>query len=180
MMDKEIRSLGTLRAVSLGKVGGHAAVFNSESQDLGGFVEIIRPGAFSDSLRRGINVRALYHHSDLSLLGTTQAGTLKLREDDTGLAFELELPDTTPGRDVGVLVDRGDISGCSFAFRVAEGGERWEERNGKIVRELLKVDLSEVTLTHDPAYLDTTVARRSLSSRTPAKSLHALWLETIR
>lgn len=177
-MEIEIRSHGGLRAVSPGKVGGHAAVFNSESQDLGGFVEVIRPGAFAESLRQGLNIRALYHHSDLSLLGTTQAGTLRLREDDTGLAFELDLPDTSYGRDVGVLVDRGDIGGCSFGFRVAEGGDRWEERGGKLVRELLKVDLLEVTVTSEPAYRDTSVARRSLPVR--SFDLRRLWLDTIR
>lgn len=184
-MDLEIRSYGGLRAVSPGKVGGHAAVFNSESADLGGFVEVIRPGAFADALRRGRNIRALYHHSDLSLLGTTQAGTLRLREDDTGLAFEVDLPDTSYGNDVGVLVDRGDIAGCSFGFRTPPDGDRWERRGDRLIRELVKVDLVEVTLTHDPAYRDTTVARRSVEQHAgmrrwlEAYCPRKLWLETV-
>lgn len=183
-MDLEIRSHGGLRAVSPGKVGGHAAVFNSESTDLGGFVEIIRPGAFAESLRRGRNIRALYHHNDLSLLGTTQAGTLRLREDDTGLAFEVDLPDTSYGNDVGVLVERGDIAGCSFGFRVAEGGDRWEQRGNRLIRELVEVDLVEVTLTHDPAYADTTVAMRSNPNRYQFFTVggcdpRSRWLETV-
>lgn len=184
-MEIEIRSHGGLRAISAGKVGGHAAVFNRESIDLGGFVEVIRPGAFTESLRGKRSIRALYHHNDLSLLGTTQAGTLRLREDDTGLAFEVDLPDTSYGNDVGVLVDRGDIAGCSFGFRVAAGGDRWERRGGKLVRELVNVELTEVTLTHDPAYRDTTVARRSAMQYAPTGTfahqlgLHAAWLETV-
>lgn len=185
-MEIEIRSHGGLRAISAGKVGGHAAVFNRESADLGGFVEVIRSGAFAESLRRGRNIRALYHHNDLSLLGTTQAGTLRLREDDTGLAFEVDLPDTSYGNDVGVLVDRGDIAGCSFGFRVPAGGDRWEQRGGgKFLRELVNVELIEVTLTHDPAYRDTSVARRHAMQYAPTGTLahslglHAAWLETV-
>ncbi|KWD74344.1 HK97 family phage prohead protease [Burkholderia ubonensis] len=177
-MDFEIRSGDGLRALSRGKVGGYAARFNSPSCDLGGFTEIIRPGAFASSLRAGLNIRALYHHDDLSLLGTTQAGTLRLREDDSGLAFELDLPDTSYGRDVAVLVERGDIAGCSFGFRVEANGDFWEERAGAVVRELRAVHLHEITLTHDPAYRDTTVAKRSMPGTRP-RDLRALWLETL-
>jgi HK97 family phage prohead protease len=184
-MEIEIRSGEGLRALSRGKVGGYAARFNSASADLGGFTEIIRPGAFAASLRAGVNIRALYHHDDLSLLGTTQAGTLRLREDDSGLAFELDLPDTSYGNDVGVLVERGDIAGCSFGFRVAAGGDRWEQRSNGLVRELLTVDLHEVTLTHDPAYRDTSVAVRSMprgvgGAGADVLAVTRLWLETIR
>ncbi|TFI09897.1 HK97 family phage prohead protease [Thiopseudomonas sp. 4R-3cl] len=140
---------------------GYCAVFNSEA-NLGQFSEVIRQGAFRDTLAAGHNVRALYHHDGSALLGTTRGGTLKLREDAKGLAFELALPDTTHGRDLAILVDRGDVAGCSFGFRVKEGGDRWEMRGQTMVRELLAVDLVEVTLTSDPAYSDTTVALRSM------------------
>ena len=175
----EIRSNGTLSAK--GKtLTGYAAVFNSEA-NLGDFHELIRPGAFAKSLATGSNIRALYHHQGNALLGTTQGGTLKLKEDAHGLAFELALPDTSHGRDLAVLVDRGDVSGCSFGFRVSPGGDRWEQRGGKTIRELLAVDLMEVTLTADPAYQDTTVAMRS---RPQPKSFwetdpRRAWMETV-
>lgn len=174
----EIRSNGTLSAK--GKtLSGYAAVFNSEAV-LGDFTEVIRQGAFAKSLATGSNIRALYHHQGDALLGTTQGGTLKLREDAHGLAFTLDLPDTTHGRDLAVLVDRGDIQGCSFGFRVAPGGDRWEQRAGQMVRELLSVDLMEITLTADPAYQDTSVAMRS-KPRTSYVNDHALlWLETCK
>lgn len=173
----EIRSQGTLTAK--GKtLSGYAAVFNSEA-NLGDFQELIRPGAFAKSLATGSNIRALYHHQGNALLGTTKGGTLKLREDAHGLAFELALPDTSHGRDLAILVDRGDVSGCSFGFRVAPGGERWEHRGAQLVRELLAVDLEEVTLTHDPAYQDTTVAMRSKPHRQTHVDLNALWLQTV-
>jgi uncharacterized protein len=177
----EIRSHGTLSAK--GKtLTGYAAVFNSEA-NLGDFQELIRPGAFAKSLATGSNVRALYHHQGDALLGTTKGGTLQLREDAHGLAFTLSLPDTSHGRDLAVLVDRGDVSGCSFGFRVAPGGDRWEQRGKQMVRELLNVELSEVTLTSDPAYADTTVAMRSLHDARRDEYFsgnNVLWLETIR
>ena len=98
----EVRSTGELRSDGK-KLHGYAAIFNSET-DLGGFVEVIRNGAFRKSLESGSNIRALYHHQGDALLGTTRGGTLKLKEDAHGLAFELALPDTTHGRDLAILV----------------------------------------------------------------------------
>ena len=173
----ELRGHGTLQAT--GKtLHGYAAVFNSEA-NLGTFSEVIRPGAFAKSLATGSNIRALYQHDGTALLGTTRGGTLQLREDAKGLAFTLALPDTSHGRDLAVLVDRGDVAGCSFGFRVNPGGDRWEERGSTMVRELLDVDLAEITLTSDPAYQDTSVALRSM----PVVSfwdLNAAWLETCK
>ena len=171
----EIRSNGTLSAT--GKtLTGYAAVFNSEAV-LGDFSEVIRQGAFAKSLATGSNIRALYQHQGDALLGTTRGGTLRLREDARGLAFELALPDTSHGKDLAILVGRGDVAGCSFGFRVAPGGDRWEQRGATLVRELLNVDLVEITLTSDPAYQDTTVAMRSRRSDVCTDS-RRLWIET--
>ena len=172
----ELRGHGTLKATGNKTLTGYAAVFNSEAV-LGDFSEVIRQGAFAKSLATGSNIRALYHHDGTALLGTTRGGTLKLREDAHGLAFELALPDTTHGRDLAILVDRGDVAGCSFGFRVRDGGDRWEQRGGQLVRELLDVDLVEITLTADPAYQDTTVAMRSRPAAL-SRDLNLLWLET--
>ena len=172
----EIRGHGTLR--SNGKrLHGYAAVFNSEAV-LGDFTEVIRQGAFAKSLATGSNIRALYQHQGDALLGTTRGGTLQLREDAKGLAYELALPDTTHGRDLAVLVERGDVSGCSFGFRVREGGDSWQQRGAQLVRELRDVELVEITLTADPAYADTSVALRSRPATAPP-SLARLWLETV-
>ena len=171
----EIRSNGTLSAT--GKtLTGYAAVFNSEAV-LGDFSEVIRQGAFAKSLATGSNIRALYQHQGDALLGTTRGGTLQLREDAKGLAFELALPDTSHGKDLAILVGRGDVAGCSFGFRVAPGGERWEQRGATLVRELIDVELVEITLTSDPAYQDTTVAMRSRSANVCTDS-RRLWIET--
>lgn len=177
-MSLEVRSTAGLSVSSPGKLTGYAAIFNSEAR-IGDFVEIVRRGAFAKTLTAGGNIRALWHHQHDALLGTTRSGTLKLLEDAHGLRFELALPDTSHGRDLAVLVERGDVAGCSFGFRVPEGGDRWEQRGGQLVRELLTVDLFEVTLTHDPAYADTSVAKRSRPHQQAYVDLNARWLETV-
>lgn len=173
----ELRAFGTLEAN--GKtLTGYAAVFNTEAA-LAGFSEVIRPGAFAKTLAMGSNVPALWHHKSDALLATTRAKTLLLREDDKGLAFKMTLPDTTHGRDLAALVERGDVAGCSFGFVVRPGGERWSKTSGKLVRELLALDLKEITLTHDPAYADTSVALRSRDALIAAADTRKLWIETV-
>lgn len=174
----ELRGHGTLKATGNKTLTGYAAVFNSEAV-LGDFSEVIRQGAFAKSLATGSNIRALYHHDGTALLGTTRGGTLKLKEDAHGLAFELALPDTTHGKDLAILVDRGDVAGCSFGFKVRDGGDRWEQRGAQLVRELLDVDLVEITLTSDPAYQDTTVAMRSRPHQQGFVDLNRAWMETV-
>jgi HK97 family phage prohead protease len=176
----EIRSGGDLRAISPGKLAGYAAVYNSQSQDLGGFVERILPGAFKRSLTKPDNIRALLEHDQQRLLGRVGSRTLSLNEDTKGLYFEITLPDTSYARDLGVLVERGDISGCSFGFRVPDGGDHWDMRSGQLTRDLLLVDLHEITITSNPAYLDTTVAKRSMEDWQQSQlSADIRWLETL-
>lgn len=163
----ERRAAIELRAAGDGKsprLAGYAAVFDSPSADLGGFVEIIRPGAFTRSLAGSDrDPLALVQHMPHLVLGRRSAGTLRLAEDQRGLAFEIDPPDTQAARDLMVSVQRGDIRGASFAFTVPPGGDSWEARGDTVVRTLRDVDLLEVTVTANPAYSDTTVALRALA-----------------
>ena len=160
-------------------ITGYAAVFNSITT-IGDFTEVIRSGAFTQALTGGKNIKALYHHQPEAILGTTQAGTLKLEQDAHGLRFEIALPDTTTGNDLAVLVERGDVAGCSFGFSVRDGGEVWTDANGAILRELTDLDLMEITLTADPAYSDTQVAIRSKQEKTHSnKRMAKLYLEAL-
>ncbi len=160
----ELRAAGDHKSPRL---AGYAAVYDSTSQDLGGFVEIIRPGAFARSLQSNAHdPLALVHHMPHLVLGRRSVGTLRLSEDHRGLAFEIDPPDTTAARDLLVSVQRGDVRGASFAFTVPAGGDRWEVRGDRVVRELRDVDLHEITITAAPAYVDTSVALRSLGSLT--------------
>lgn len=144
------------------RIVGYAALFNSRSADLGGFEEVIAPGAFKDAIA-GSDIRSLFNHDPNLVLGRVKAGTLRVEEDDRGLKIENDLPDTQVGRDLLVSMNRGDVDQMSFAFRIAQGGDVWEERDGSVVRTITKVaemfDVSPVTY---PAYPDTSVAVRRL------------------
>jgi uncharacterized protein len=144
------------------KIGGLAARYNVPSEDLGGFREIISPGAFTASLATNPDVVALYQHDPSDILGRTRSGSLRLRETDQGLAFECDLPDTQLGRDVFSLVKRGDLSECSFAFTT--DAEDYSAKDGQRVRELQAVSLHDVSVVTFPAYPDTSVAVRSMQN----------------
>ncbi|SIS87728.1 HK97 family phage prohead protease [Phaeovulum vinaykumarii] len=174
--DIERRAL-ELRAVEGGRIEGYAAVFNSPSHDLGGFVETIAPGAFAASLKRGDDVLALFHHDTRAVLGRSKAGTLRLKEDGKGLFFALDVANTSAGRDVLESVGRGDITGASFGFRAIR--DRWNHATKPATRELLEVELLDVTITPSPAYPATVVARRSLDVADEARR-RALYLDHLR
>ena len=138
---------------------GYAAVFGKESVDFGGWVEIIAPGAFANSLKTS-DVRALVNHDSNLLLGRTPK-TLRMSEDDKGLRFTVDLPNTQTARDTAESIDRGDITGCSFAFTTKE--DSWRQEDDREVRTLVEVDtLFDVGPVVYPAYPDTSVAARSL------------------
>ena len=149
-----------LRAADGVKVAkGYAAVFNTKA-DIGGyFTETILPGAFAETLRTS-DVRALVDHDSGRVIGRSAAKTLRLSEDERGLSVEIDLPDTTDGRDLAVQLERGDISGMSFGFRVTH--DEWDESGPVPARTIHKVDLFEVSAVAFPAYDDTTLALRSL------------------
>jgi HK97 family phage prohead protease len=142
------------------KIKGYAAVFDRWSEDLGGFREIIRKGAFSKTVSKA-DVRALFNHDPNYVLGRTKSGTLALTEDDKGLAIEISPPDAQWARDLMVSISRGDISQMSFGFRVPKNGDKWTEENGKTMRELLEVELFDVSPVTFPAYPQTSVGVRS-------------------
>lgn len=143
------------------KIRGHAAIFNELSVDLGGFREKIDPGAFAKSILED-DVRALWNHNADMVLGRNKSGTLKLTEDERGLAIEIDPPDTQLGRDVMCLMQRGDVTQMSFGFTVPEGGERWEMMGGVAIRTLTAVNLFDVSPVTYPAYEGTDVAARSV------------------
>ena len=140
------------------RIEGYAATFGHEA-DLGAFRERIKRGAFRDALQG--DVLALLDHDAGKVLGRTRTGTLELREDDRGLAFTLQLPDTAAGRDVLALAERGDLGGMSFGFKVPAGGESWEGE----LRTLNTIDLKEISVVSAwPAYEGTEIALRSRQS----------------
>lgn len=143
----------------VGKLTGYAAVFNSEADIGPDFREIIAPGAFTQTLKTG-DIRALVDHDSGRLIGRTANKTLRLVEDERGLKVEIDLPETSDGRDVKALVERGDMDGMSFGFIVRH--DEWDETNDIPTRTIHEVDLREVSAVTFPAYPDTSLAMRSL------------------
>ncbi|MCZ8310939.1 MAG: HK97 family phage prohead protease [Magnetospirillum sp.] len=167
-MDREIRAwavsgLGLeTRADKAPMLRGHAALFDTLSEDLGGFREKIARGAFAEAVGRD-DVRFLVNHEGLPL-ARTASKTLRLAEDARGLAFEADLDPADP--DVARLmpkIARGDLTQMSFAFHVMPDGQDWgQDTDGTVVRTVKKVRLSDVSVVTFPAYTATDVARRSL------------------
>ena len=139
---------------------GYAAVFNSDSEPLP-FIERIAPGAFKKSLKGRNTIKMYMNHDSSMLLASTRSKTLRLQEDSKGLLVEADLPDTTVGRDLSVLMKRGDVDSMSFGFSVPAGGDKWSDDG--MTRELRQVRLHEVSVvTGFPAYKATSASVRSL------------------
>lgn len=159
--------LRAIRAAEGGKVTleGYAAVYEQKSEPIyGSFYEVVKRGAFKSALDGIDDVRALFDHDSAMVLGRTKAKTLRLSDDDHGLKVSIDLPDTSFARDLATSIERGDISQMSFGFSVVE--ERWgtEKTIDGIwmdVRELLKVELFDVSPVTYPAYPQTEIALRS-------------------
>jgi uncharacterized protein len=148
-----------------GKIGGIAAPYydgrdGTEYQLWRDTYERYAPGAFADAIAGQNDVRALKNHDDSILLGRTTSGTLRLWDSPEGLRYEVDLPDTTGGRDVAIEIQRGDMTGSSIGFTVLE--EKWESRSdGAEVRTILKAKLWDVSPVTYPAYAATQVSTRS-------------------
>lgn len=168
-MELERRFLTSeLRAVETDKgkrIIGYAAVFNSLSEDLGGFQEVIEPGAFAEAVVKD-DVRALYNHDPAMVLGRNKAGTLALAEDEVGLRYEVQPPETGYARDLLVSMERGDVDQSSFGFMALEDEWRQPGPGQPLpVRVLKRVKLFDVSPVTFPAYPATSVAVRDMALR---------------
>ncbi len=150
------------------RLTGHAAVFNTDTaigpEDNPYWIERIAPGAFRSAIL-GDDVRALFNHNPDIVLGRNVAATLRMQEDNIGLACEILPPDTQAARDVMTLIERGDVSQMSFGFMVRTGGQMWEEMPDGVIRRTIKdvilFDVSPVTFA---AFPTTDIALREARS----------------
>lgn len=135
--------------------------YDKESEDLGGFTEVIRRGAFDGSLKNG-DIRCLWSHNMQYVLGRSAANTLKLEDRQEGLYFECLLPGTAWAEDLYRSIDRKDVPGVSFGFVAKQ--DRWTHENNKLsLRELLDVELFEISVgVAFPAYPDAEANTRAL------------------
>lgn len=157
------------RDQSAPRIVGHASVFNQEVEIGRWWREKVAPGAFHRAVAED-DVRALFNHDANIVLGRNRAGTLKLSEDEIGLAYDIIPPDTQAARDLLVSIERGDVSQSSFGFRVRK--EQWDETQDPPLRTLLELELFDVSPVTFPAYPTTDVGLRSLEAwrkeKTPA------------
>ena len=140
------------------KIGGLGIPFGQWSEDLGGFREQILPGAFKASIETD-DIRSLFNHDSTFVLGRKSAGTLRLSEDDRGISYEVDVPNTTWARDLMESISRGDIRENSFAMFVTD--DVWEERDGEMRRTVRVAQLKEIGPQPFPAYPQSDVAVRA-------------------
>ncbi len=158
------------------RLEGYAALFGVRARIGDQFEEEIRQGAFTGSLTGSSDVLALVDHDPSRLLARTRSRTLRLAQDSRGLAFDLDVPETSEGRDVLALAERGDLGGMSFGFTVAPGGEA--RNNG--VRILQAVTLHEISVVKAwPAYQGTVVNARAMSAAPRRIALYRRYLEAL-
>lgn len=145
-----------------GTIVGYASVFGPLSGDLGCFRERIAPGAFTRALMKA-DCRGLVNHDPNMLIGRQKAKTLRLVEDQIGLRYEIDLPDSPLGHNTAESVTRKDLDGSSFSFTT--DADEWDYTGDVPIRTVTAVrDLYDVGPVAFPAYEDTSVALRSLET----------------
>lgn len=138
-------------------IAGHAAVFNQMSSDLGGWFEIMHPGAFANSIEVD-DIRALWNHDMNWVLGRNKAGTLRLEEDAVGLAIEVDPPEAQWARDLVESIRRGDVDQMSIGFWTQR--DEWRMEGTMVVRDVYEVKLFDVSPVTAAAYPQTDVGLR--------------------
>lgn len=153
------------------KLTGYAAIFDKDSENLGGFIEQIAPGAFADAIKIS-DVRGLYNHDSNYVLGRTKNKSLRLYEDKIGLRFYADmLPNDAISQGVVSRIARGDVSGCSFSFITQSDEWILPKKPGdtdlRIITKVKKLfDVGPVTY---PAYPDTSVSVLQERAKTPTE-----------
>ena len=144
-------------------IAGRAIPYGEWSDDLGGFREMISPGAFRESLADD-DIRCLYNHNPDIVLGRKSTGTLRLTESDRGVDYDVDInPDDHAAMSAVARIRRGDIDGNSFGFWVENReDESWEEKDGTLWRTVKRARLGELGPQAFPAYPQSDVQVRSL------------------
>jgi len=170
-MEREVRTFeivdSDLRATRRGRtIEGLGIVYGKLSQDLGGFREVIKPEAMAGVLETSDILVLMNHDESRGVLArsTNGQGSMEASNTNMGVKYVFEAPDTALGDEALSGVRRGDIRASSFAFTIAEGGDKWEKQPDETyLRTITKFDkIYDFSLVYRPAYQDTTVAVRSL------------------
>jgi HK97 family phage prohead protease len=170
-MEKEVRILNDdtaeIRAGENSRmVSGTGIVFNSESNDLGGFKEIIRPSAINNVLDKSDVLMLLNHNIGRGVLARSSKGkgSLKLVPTTKGVKYTFEAPAFALGDELIEGIKRGDIRGSSFSFTVTKDGETWEKRGGQNIRTISQFNaIYDISAVYRPAYPSTEIALRKMA-----------------
>ena len=152
------------------EIFGKAIPFDSPSLPIcGDFIEYIAPDAFDESLESNAEIMLLYAHDWSAPLARRSAGRLTLEKREDGIYFRATPPDTTRTQDLLKDIEAGNVKGNSFGFTVEK--DEWEtDESGRTVRRILRGTLFEISAVVDPAYPDTTLAKRSLDASNAARN----------
>jgi HK97 family phage prohead protease len=145
-------------------IAGYAAVFDTETRLWSDYSERVAPGAFTKTIAKD-DIRALWNHDPNFVLGRNKSGTLRLWEDEHGLAYEIIAPDTSWSKDLQTLIKRGDISQGSFGFNILKQSREIDEEKREITVTLEEVKLFDVSPVTYPAYPTTEVHVRTEGSK---------------
>ena len=149
---------------------GYAAVFDQQSEDMGGYRIVLRPGAFTRSLKNKSDIRMYLNHDDNIVLGSTRAKTLTLAQDDHGLRAVAKLPDNEWGRPVADAVARGDIHTMSIGFNSVPAKDEWSDDKSTLYKS--ELELHEVSpITSLAAFPQTSASVFALAERIEAEGL---------
>lgn len=180
---REVRNIPTeffIRETESGdlSIEGHFAVFNSVYEIAPGMSESIAPGAFSNTLDN--DIRALINHDTTLVLGRTKAGTLVLKQDDTGLWGHVDInPNDVDAMNLYNRVKRGDVDQCSFGFNIISEETDFRD-DGSVHWTMTDLDVHEVSVCTFPAYQETNVSARSEQKAEIIKRQNEAWKEKMK
>lgn len=182
-MEKEIRNLKSeVRNVNGRHIDGYAVRFNSMSEDMG-FFETIAPDAITEDTIKNSDVFALLNHESDKVLARSKngVGNLKLSIDKNGVKYSFDALNSPLGDEVLEYIRTGIITSSSFAFSIAENGDKWERRGGKDYRTITKIEkLYDVSPVFTPAYSSTSCSCRSYENFKKEKKMmkqYALYIK---
>lgn len=161
------------------KLIGYGIVYGQRTKIYSDLYEIIHPGAASDYLATNPDIRCALNHSMDHIFGRSKSGTASFVEDEFGVRYEVEPPDTQWSKDAMESIKRGDIDGSSFTFYVSEGNEKvTRQKDGSFLREIFKLDvIGEMGPVSYPAYEGTSAYARSLKDEYDSFAEHQRALE---
>ncbi|MGK5529355.1 HK97 family phage prohead protease [Streptomyces sp. URMC 129] len=154
---------------------GRAIIYDSLSEDMGGWRERIMPGAATRTLAANPDVRFLINHDPNLLLARTAAGTATLSEDDAGVMVDADMADVSYARDLAVLLERGDLNQMSFGFWVTADG--WSGNTHEVFG--IDLDGGDVSAVTYPAFAATSAELRAEAARRAGRTPSAVEPEAV-